>query len=232
MSAVSNGSAMARKSKEDAQATREGILDAAIACFHEHGVVGTTLAMIATRAGYTRGAVYRHFKNKTEVLEAMIERDRMPFVQRLQRTYAPQRQTPILDLREVIRVSLAELVGDPRQRSLMEILLRSEQSSESLSIQAMQRQNSQEELDMVTRALERARELGQLRPGVDPAAASRMLHISLTGALYNAMAQPEQYDLERDGLMVMDVVLQAYVRDGVFQPGVFPAEADSAGWEA
>ena len=85
---------------------------------------------------------------------------------------------------------------------------------------------------MVTRALERARELGQLRPGVDPAAASRMLHISLTGALYNAMAQPEQYDLERDGLMVMDVVLQAYVRDGVFQPGVFPAEADSAGWEA
>ncbi len=63
-----NGSAMARKSKEDAQATREGILDAAVACFHEHGVVATTLAMIAARAGYTRGAVYWHFKNKTEVL--------------------------------------------------------------------------------------------------------------------------------------------------------------------
>ncbi|KQN95830.1 TetR family transcriptional regulator [Stenotrophomonas sp. Leaf70] len=225
---------MARKSKEDAQATREGILDAAVACFHEHGVVGTTLAMIAARAGYTRGAVYWHFKNKTEVLEAMIERDRMPFVQRLQRTYAPQRQTPVQDLRAVIRVSLAELAGDPRQRSLMEILLRCEQSSESQSIQSMQRQNSQEELDMVTRALERARDLGQLRAGVDAATAtaSRMLHISLTGALYNAMAQPEEYDLERDGLMVMDVVLQAYVREEVFQPGVFPDEADSAGWDA
>ena len=29
---------MARKTKEDTQATREGILDAAETCFHEHGV--------------------------------------------------------------------------------------------------------------------------------------------------------------------------------------------------
>ncbi|MCL7715006.1 TetR family transcriptional regulator [Stenotrophomonas mori] len=222
---------MARKSKEESQATREGILDAAVACFHERGVVATTLAMIAARAGYTRGAVYWHFKNKTEVLEAMIERERMPFVQRLQRTYAPQRQTPVQDLRSVIRVSLAELANDPRQRHLMEILLRCEQSSESRSIQSMQRQNSQEELDMVGRALERARELGQLREGTDAAIASRILHIGLTGALYNAMAQPEEYDLERDGLKIMDVVLQAYVRDGVFEPGVFPQDDDSAAWD-
>ena len=223
---------MARRTKAEADETRTKLLDAAEEVFFEKGVSRTSLGDIAQRAGATRGAVYWHFKNKTEVLEAMIERDRMPFVQRLQRTYAPQRQTPVQDLRAVIRVSLAELAGDPRQRSLMEILLRCEQSSESQSIQSMQRQNSQEELDMVTRALARARDLGQLRAGVDAATASRMLHISLTGALYNAMAQPEEYDLERDGLMVMDVVLQAYVREEVFQPGVFPDEADSAGWDA
>lgn len=56
---------MARKTKEDTQATREGILDAAEACFHEHGVARTTLEMIGARAGYTRGAVYWHFKNKS-----------------------------------------------------------------------------------------------------------------------------------------------------------------------
>lgn len=44
---------MARKTKEDTQATREGILDAAEACFHEHGVARTTLEMIGARAGYT-----------------------------------------------------------------------------------------------------------------------------------------------------------------------------------
>ena len=63
---------MARRTKEEAQATREDILDAAQACFHEYGVAGTSLAMIGTRAGYTRGAVYWHFRNKIEVLEADI----------------------------------------------------------------------------------------------------------------------------------------------------------------
>ena len=76
---------MARKTKEDTQATREGILDAAEACFHEHGVARTTLEMIGARAGYTRGAVYWHFKNKSEVLAAIVERVHLPFMQELER---------------------------------------------------------------------------------------------------------------------------------------------------
>ena len=105
---------MARRTKEEAQATREDILDAAQACFHEYGVAGTSLAMIGTRAGYTRGAVYWHFRNKTEVLEAMIERERVPFVERLRRTTSPQRTTPVLDLRAALLASFAELASDAR----------------------------------------------------------------------------------------------------------------------
>ena len=89
---------MARKTKEAAQATREGILDAAQSCFHEFGVASTSLAMIGERAGYTRGAVYWHFKNKTEVLTAMIDRERVPFIERLRRTTSSRRNTPVLDL--------------------------------------------------------------------------------------------------------------------------------------
>lgn len=85
---------MARKTKEDTQATREGILDAAEACFHEHGVARTTLEMIGARAGYTRGAVYWHFKNKSEVLAAIVERVHLPFMQELERTSTDQRDTP------------------------------------------------------------------------------------------------------------------------------------------
>ena len=86
--------AMARKTREEALATRENILDAALACFHENGVAGTTLATIGERAGYSRGAVYWHFKNKSEVLEAMIRRTHMPFLERLRRTASPRREHP------------------------------------------------------------------------------------------------------------------------------------------
>jgi TetR/AcrR family acrAB operon transcriptional repressor len=54
---------MARKTKEEAQETRNAILDAAELVFQEHGVSHTSLAEIAAAAGVTRGAVYWHFAN-------------------------------------------------------------------------------------------------------------------------------------------------------------------------
>jgi TetR/AcrR family transcriptional regulator, acrAB operon repressor len=210
---------MARKTKEEAQATREGILDAAQACFHEHGVAGTTLAMIGARAGYTRGAVYWHFKNKTEVLEAMINRERVTFIQRLRRTYSPKRTTPVLDLRSALLVSIQELAEDERARNMMEIMLRNDLSAESQAMQDLQHESTLEELEIITLAFQRARDLGQLRNDADAATASRILHASLSGVLYSAMLEPELFDLMRDGAEVIDIVFAAYVKPGEFTPG-------------
>lgn len=221
---------MARKTKEEAAATREDILDAALACFHEHGVVGTTLAMIATRAGYTRGAVYWHFKNKAEVIEAMMERERVPFIQRMERTSSPLRDTPIQDLRLAILVSLGELADDDSLRSLMEIMLRHELSDDSKTIQQMLRDHEREEMDMVVRTLRRAQELGQLRDGADIVTASRVLSLSMTGVMYSSMVAPDMYEIRRDGMATVDAILFAYVREGVFTPGVMPDPKDSADW--
>lgn len=213
---------MARKTKEEAQATREGILDAALACFHENGVANTSLAAIGQRAGYTRGAVYWHFKNKTEVLEAMINRERVPFIERLQRTCSPHRNTPILDLRSAMLVSLSELANEPHLRDMMEIMLRNDLSAESVAMQQLQHDSVEEEMAIFRRAFERARELDQLRDGVDTATASRILHAGLTGVLYSAMLEPGQFQLERDSREVMDAMLSYYVKPGVFTPGADP----------
>lgn len=223
---------MARKTKEEAAATREDILDAALACFHEHGVVGTTLAMIATRAGYTRGAVYWHFRNKAEVIEAMMERERMPFIQRIERTSSPLRGTPVRDLRMAILVSMGELADDDSLRSLMEIMLRFEQTEESRTIQRMLRNHEREEMAMLGRTLQRAAELGQLREGVDVAAAARVLSLCMTGVMYSAMVAPDMYEIRRDGMATLDAVLTAFVRDGLFAPGTLPGPQDSAEWTA
>lgn len=49
---------MARKTKQQAEETRQEILDAAIKTFSERGVSATSLADIAKSAGVTRGAIY------------------------------------------------------------------------------------------------------------------------------------------------------------------------------
>jgi TetR/AcrR family acrAB operon transcriptional repressor len=49
---------MARRTKEEAQATRTQLLDTAEVVFREKGVSRTTLTDIASAAGVTRGAIY------------------------------------------------------------------------------------------------------------------------------------------------------------------------------
>ena len=213
---------MARKTKEEAQATREGILDAAEACFHEFGVAGTSLAMIGARAGFTRGAVYWHFKNKTEVLTAMIDRERIPFIERLRRTTSAKRNTPVLDLRSALLVSLREVSEDERLRNMMEIMLRNDLSVESQAMQALQLEASREELGIYAAAFQRAQELGQLREGVDVDTVARIVSTSLTGVLYSAMLEPELFEIKRDGVQTLDAILSAFVQPGVFTPGAPP----------
>jgi TetR/AcrR family acrAB operon transcriptional repressor len=213
---------MARKTKEEAQATREGILDAAEACFHEFGVAGTSLAMIGARAGFTRGAVYWHFKNKTEVLTAMIDRERIPFIERLRRTTSAKRNTPVLDLRSALLVSFQELADDERLRNMMEIMLRNDLSVESQAMQALQLEASREELGIYAAAFQRAQELGQLREGVDVDTVARIVSTSLTGVLYSAMLEPELFEIKRDGVQTLDAILSAFVQPGVFTPGAPP----------
>jgi len=213
---------MARKTKEEAQATREGILDAAQVCFHEYGVAGTSLAMIGARAGFTRGAVYWHFKNKAEVLTAMIDRERVPFIERMRRTTSAKRSTPILDLRSALLVSFRELAEDERLRKTMEIMLRSDASADTRVLTEMQQAGFRDALDRMERALRRARDLGQLREGADPKIAARMLHATVLGVLHGAMVEPDLMDLKRDGMLALDMTLAAYVKDGVFVPGTVP----------
>ena len=54
------------------------LLDAAEYRFQSQGVSRTSLQAIAQRAGTTRGAVYWHFTDKTDLFNAMIERVSLP----------------------------------------------------------------------------------------------------------------------------------------------------------
>ncbi len=62
-----------RRTKEDAEATRQSILDAALMVFGRQGFTATSLEEIARTAGVTRGAVYWHFKNKLALYKCLID---------------------------------------------------------------------------------------------------------------------------------------------------------------
>ena len=64
---------MARRTKEEAEQTRREILKASLDLFSEKGYSKTTFDEIAKRINKTKGAVYWHFRNKPDLLVAIIK---------------------------------------------------------------------------------------------------------------------------------------------------------------
>ena len=66
---------MAQKDKAESPiGTRDAILTAALALFSRKGFEGTSMRDIAGEVGITQGAIYKHFKSKDDVLDAICAR--------------------------------------------------------------------------------------------------------------------------------------------------------------
>ncbi len=66
---------MVRKTKEEAEQTRNAILAAALDVFCTKGYARTTFDDIAAKINLTKGAVYWHFKNKPDLLIEVIKQN-------------------------------------------------------------------------------------------------------------------------------------------------------------
>ncbi|MFG2635980.1 TetR/AcrR family transcriptional regulator [Streptomyces sp. NPDC048362] len=63
-----------RSPKQDrSRATRQRLLEAAVACLAEHGWAGSTVSVVAERAGVSRGAAQHHFPTREDLFTAAVE---------------------------------------------------------------------------------------------------------------------------------------------------------------
>ncbi|MEU4683556.1 TetR/AcrR family transcriptional regulator [Streptomyces xinghaiensis] len=63
-----------RGPKQDrSRATRQRLLEAAVACLAEHGWSGSTVTVVAERAGVSRGAAQHHFPTREDLFTAAVE---------------------------------------------------------------------------------------------------------------------------------------------------------------
>ena len=113
---------MVRKKKEEAQKTRQQLIDAAIRLFATRGVASTTLTDIADAAQLTRGAVYWHFSSKAEIFNAIWEQQ-LPLREIIRdRLILSENDDPLLMLREQFIVALQYIASEPQQYALLQIL--------------------------------------------------------------------------------------------------------------
>ena len=114
---------MARRTKEDAEATRNALLDAAERVFYDKGGARASLDDIAREAGATRGAIYWHFKDKVDLFAAMLERVTLPLEQSHREDGVGLGVDPVLQLRTMLHDALHAVVHDERAWRVFEIAL-------------------------------------------------------------------------------------------------------------
>jgi AcrR family transcriptional regulator len=72
----------ARPTRSDALKNRELLLKTALRLFTEHGVDAVSMSAVAQAAGVGKGTLYRHFPNKTELCEVLIDSDQRDLQER------------------------------------------------------------------------------------------------------------------------------------------------------
>lgn len=113
---------MVRRTKEEAQVTRSLILEAAEKAFYERGVARTTLADIATLAGVTRGAIYWHFSNKADLVQAMLDSIQEPLEEMAKASESEDEADPLGCMKKLLIHLFHEVALDPKTRRINEIL--------------------------------------------------------------------------------------------------------------
>ena len=199
---------MARRTKEEAAATRDSILDAAEKLFVEQGVSRTTLQHIATAAGVTRGAIYWHFDDKGALFNAMMERAILPLEAEMQVLDQAESEDPLVDLRNHMLAVLDRTVNDPGARRVFEIAtLKVEFVGEMDAVRQRRKDNMANWMTRAERRIGLAADKGLISRQVDPSRVALALWIMIDGLIRNWMFDPQDFDLIALGKCVIDPYL-------------------------
>ncbi|MCX8958036.1 multidrug efflux transporter transcriptional repressor AcrR [Erwinia psidii] len=199
---------MARKTKQQALETRNQIIDAAIDRFSEYGVSKTSLADIANAAGVTRGAIYWHFKNKTDLLDEIWGQSQS-VLEVLELEYQSKYPfDPLSVMRSMISYVLEATVRDTRRRALMEIIFhKCEFVGEMASLQMMQQTLYLECYEKIEDVLRQCIQSGQLPANLDTRRAAIVMRGYITGLIENWLFMPESFDLAADAPPLVEVLI-------------------------
>ena len=199
---------MARRTKEDALATRDLILDAAERVFQRRGVSRTSLQEIAEEASLTRGAIYWHFQNKADVFDAMMQRVTLPMVARLNSQPPAELDNPLQHLRQSVASAFHQAVHDLQVRRVFEIASHMVEYGDDLqAVRDSHISERSERVNDLERLLLQAIAKGLLPSSLPTRAAAVGLHALLDGLMSNWLLQPEAFDLEQVGAQALNAYL-------------------------
>jgi TetR/AcrR family acrAB operon transcriptional repressor len=202
---------MARKTKQQALETRHHILDVAMRLFSQQGVSSTSLAQIAQAADVTRGAIYWHFKNKSDLFGEIWELSESSIADLETEYRAKFPDDPLSVLREILIYVLEATVNEERRRLMMEIIFhKCEFVGEMAVVQQAQRRLCLESYDRIEQSLIHCINAKMLPANLLTRRAAILMRSYISGIMENWLFAPQSFDLKREARDYVAILLEMY----------------------
>jgi len=199
---------VARRTKDEAAETRNGILDAAERVFASHGVSHTSLEDIAAAAGVTRGAIYWHFKDKSDLFAAMVNRVTLPMEAMVARSSDETVADPLASLKSCAVTALKRTATDAQCQRVFDVVThKCEYLGEMADVKRRISSIQKGCVDRSEQAIRNAIRRGQLPASVNPRLAAIGLDAMLFGLISNWLADNDYLALERQAEAVIGLYL-------------------------
>ena len=177
---------MARKTKENAELTRQRLIEAAREVFLIRGVSRTTMEHIAIQAGVTRGAIYWHFNNKLDLFQAMREQVFLPLIDRMDDTLLVEgTEDPLTCIENFLSGTIQVLSDSVETREIYEIMMiKCEYVDEFGPVLQQILSNCSGIFQKLRLVYERAKVQNQLNSSHDPSQLAIDTHLFFIGLLH------------------------------------------------
>lgn len=196
-----------RRTREEAEATRQAIMQKGLELFSEQGVSATRLSDIAKEAGFTRGAIYWHFKNKWDLFDAICTHYSLPFKELSDACLSDQEQDPLGKLRQLLISLLHKVEEDACFRRMMVMFIR-ESSGVCSGVAAepvanFMRYQHRRRLGVITNAIRR----GQIPAQVDAESASWLIKSMIDGMITSWLQRASNFSISSNADVFVDTVI-------------------------
>lgn len=185
-----------RKTKTEAQKTRQHLLDAALEVFWRDGVTRASLQAIAQEAGVTRGALYWHFKNKEDLFETLFEQQYADFFAAFNDQTLRDNQDVWTHLQHNLTTMFETLATRESKHKFCNVMFsKCEQTAGNETITELACRYHRLFQKQIAYALQLSREQGRLPENTDIELAAIYLESSLVGLIKIWIDEPEWFDL-------------------------------------
>lgn len=195
-----------RKTKKEAEKTRNKILKSALKVFLKNGYSKTSLADIAQNAGYTRGAVYWHFKDKSEILEKINSKFFSRFSYK-QSEILESPLNPMNKINEMININLPLLYNNKEFRDFIELTWFKTEIDQHEGLLQGKIAITKTFNDTITTLFQAASYEGELKKEVDPEIAALSVTSLINGIYRGYFVMPDKLQSEKTSTTIIESYL-------------------------